>query len=78
MRIAVVMAGAAALFAGSALAQTSFQQVDTDGSGELSYAETAAVIPDLTENEYGAADADGSGGLSLEEVNTLIQERQGG
>jgi len=63
----------AGLTATAALAQTpmSFGDVDTDGNGELSYAELQAVWPDLGQPEFDAADADGSGGLSADELNTL-------
>ena len=50
---------------------TSFADVDSDGNGELSYAELQLVWSDLTQQEFDAADADGSGGLSPDELNTL-------
>lgn len=61
------------LSAGVAFAQTptNFADVDTDGNGELSFAELQAVWPDLTQDEFDAADVDGSGGLSVNELNTL-------
>ncbi|MFD1253957.1 MULTISPECIES: EF-hand domain-containing protein [Devosia] len=65
---------AALLMAGSAaLAQTplTFADVDTDGNGELSFAELQVVWPDLTQQEFDLADIDGSGGLSIEELNSL-------
>lgn len=65
---------AALLMAGSAaLAQTplTFADVDTDGNGELSFAELLVVWPDLTQQEFDLADIDGSGGLSIEELNSL-------
>ena len=63
----------AGLTATAAFAQTpmSFGDVDTDGNGELSYAELQAVWPDIGQPEFDAADADGSGGLSADELNTL-------
>ena len=56
-----------------ALAQTptNFADVDSDASGELSYAELQLVWSDLTQEEFTAADADGSDGLSADELNTL-------
>lgn len=65
---------AALAFASSAaLAQTplTFADVDTDGSGELSYAELVLVWTDLTEDEFNAADLNMSGGLDPDELNTL-------
>ncbi|WEK04309.1 MAG: hypothetical protein P0Y65_19360 [Candidatus Devosia phytovorans] len=63
----------AGLTATAALAQTpmSFGDVDTDGNGELSYAELQAVWPDLGQPEFDAADADASGGLNADELNSL-------
>ena len=62
-----------AVSAGAALAQTptSFADVDTDASGELSFAELQLVWTDLQQAEFDAADADASGGLSADELNTL-------
>lgn len=71
-RIALGLA-AIGLATSAALAQTptSFADVDTDGNGELSFAELALVWPDLVQVEFDGADADGSGGLSPDELNTL-------
>lgn len=57
----------------AALAQTptSFADVDTDGNGELSFAELQVIWTDLTQEEFNAADADGTGGLTPDELNTL-------
>lgn len=49
----------------------SFAGVDSDASGELSFAELQAVWPDLTQDEFAGADADASNGLSADELNTL-------
>jgi len=54
-----------------AQAPTSFADVDTDASGELSFAELQVVWTDLTQAEFDTADADASGGLSADELNTL-------
>lgn len=64
---------ALALAAGPALAQAplAFGDVDTDGNGELSFAELKAVWPDLAEDEFARADLDGSGGLSIEQLSAL-------
>jgi len=61
------------LLAAPALAQTplTFADVDTDGSGELSFEELRAVWPDLTMDEFMAADLDMNGALSAEELNGL-------
>ena len=57
----------------AALAQTptSFVDVDTDGNGELSFAELQVIWTDLTQEEFDSADADGTGGLTPDELNTL-------
>jgi len=61
------------LSATAALAQTptSFADVDTDATGELSFAELQLVWTDLTQSEFDAADTDTSGGLTPDELNTL-------
>ena len=65
---AVVLTG---LATGAAFAQTSFGDVDTDGNGELSFAELQGTWPDLGEAEFTGADADGSGGLTAAELGSL-------
>ena len=50
---------------------TTFADVDTDASGELSFAELQVAWPDLAQAEFDAADADASGGLTAEELNGL-------
>jgi len=57
----------------AALAQTptSFADVDTDASGELSFDELQLVWADLTQEEFDVADRDGSGGLTPDELNAL-------
>jgi len=50
---------------------TNFADVDTDGNGELSFAELQVVWTDLTQEEFDAADVDASGGLTPDELNTL-------
>ncbi len=64
---------ALSLASSAALAQTplTFADVDTDGNGELSYAELVQVWSDLTEEEFNAADLNMSGGLDPDELNTL-------
>ena len=68
LSLAVFGLSATAAFAQS---PTSFADVDTDGNGELSFAELQLVWPDLQQAEFDSADADGSGGLSADELNTL-------
>jgi len=50
---------------------TSFAEVDSDATGELSFAELQLVWTDLTQEEFDTADADTSGGLTPDELNTL-------
>lgn len=50
---------------------TSFAEVDSDATGELSFAELQLVWTDLTQTEFDTADADASGGLTPDELNTL-------
>ena len=71
-KIALILA-ALGLATTAAIAQTptSFAEVDTDGSGELSFAELQAVWPDLTQAEFDTADIDAGGGLNADELNTL-------
>ena len=58
MRRMTVCALAAALFAAPALALT-VSDVDTDGDGQISFAEMAEVYPDLTEDTFAAVDTSG-------------------
>lgn len=71
-KIALTLA-ALGLATTAAVAQTptSFADVDTDGSGELSFAELQGVWPDLAQAEFDAADADASTGLTADELNSL-------
>lgn len=48
-----------------------FEDVDTNSDGELSYEEILAVWPDLSFEEFEQFDTDLSGGLSPEEVAAL-------
>ena len=57
--------------AAGAQTPTTFADVDTDISGELSYAELQVVWPDLAQAEFDAADADNSAGLNVDELNSL-------
>lgn len=66
--LAVIGLSATAAFAQT---PTTFADVDTDASGELSFAELQVAWPDLTEAEFSGADIDASGGLSAAEINSL-------
>ncbi len=61
------------LSATAAFAQTptTFADVDTDASGELSLAELQVAWPDLSQEEFNTADADVSSGLSTTELGAL-------
>ena len=60
-----------ATIAAVAQTPTTFADVDTDVSGELSYAELQVVWPDLAQAEFDAADSDTSAGLNVDELNSL-------
>lgn len=65
--------GALLIAATPALAQAplNFADIDTDASGELSFAELQAVWPDLTPDAFNAADLDLNGSLTAEELAGL-------
>lgn len=48
-----------------------FDQLDTDGSGGISFAEIQAAHPAVTAEVFAAADGDGSGDLSKDEFGAL-------
>jgi hypothetical protein len=58
------------LAAGAAYAQeqTSFDSLDADANGELSFEEITVAWPQLTQEQFTAADLDVSAGLSADEV----------
>lgn len=59
--------------AGGATAQTlDFATLDTDMSGEISFTELQAALPNIVEEDFTLLDADGSGGLSESEFNALL------
>lgn len=55
-----------------AFAQTAdFETVDADGSGAVSFAEAAEVMPELTDEMFATADLDGTGELTPEQWQLL-------
>ncbi|MBQ4827184.1 EF-hand domain-containing protein [Leisingera sp. M527] len=77
--IAVIVAAAGVAAGGAALAKgyghhgpkMSFEEIDTDGNGEV----TKAEIQAMKEARFSKADADGDGKLTLEEMQARAQER---
>lgn len=66
-------------WAGVASAQgVTFADIDADGSGELSFSEVTAVLPNMTMETFTAADTDGNGSLSEAELQVLVQKSNGG
>lgn len=73
-----LIALAALTFAGSAFAQdTSFATADADQSGDLTFTEVTAVMPNVTEEAFTAADTDGNGTLSEAEYTALLESSGG-
>ncbi|MCC4244057.1 hypothetical protein [Stappia indica] len=73
-----LIALAALTFAGTAYAQdTSFATADADQSGDLTFTEVTAVMPNVTEEAFTAADTDGNGTLSEAEYTAML-EKSGG
>lgn len=59
--------------AGTASAQgLDFATLDADMSGEISFTELQAAMPNITEEDFNLIDADGSGGLSQAEFDALM------
>lgn len=56
----------------SALAETSFQDVDTDGDGGVSFVEAVNAGLPWSEDEFKAADKDASGVLDEQEFKDAI------
>jgi hypothetical protein len=80
--LASIAAASLALSAGAALAQTtgsvtndtSFEGVDTDRNGLVSWPEFALVFTDVSEAQFNTADLDGDGLLSADEFSTITLE----
>jgi len=79
--LASIAAAGLALSTGAALAQqtavinpdASFEGIDTDRSGDVSWVEFALIFEDAyTEEQFELADLDASGGLSEDEFDTLV------
>ncbi|RUT29327.1 EF-hand domain-containing protein [Arsenicitalea aurantiaca] len=67
--------GFSALMVGGAAAQpTTFDAVDTDGSGTISWAEFEIAFPDVSEAQFMAADTNGDGELDMEELRLLAPQ----
>jgi hypothetical protein len=65
----ILSLAALGLAAGAAYAQeTSFESLDADANGELSFEEITVAWPQLTQEQFTAADLDVSAGLSADEV----------
>ncbi|MBY6139260.1 EF-hand domain-containing protein [Leisingera daeponensis] len=77
--IALIVAAAGMAAGGAALAKgfghhgakMSFEEIDADGSGEISKAEIEA----MKEAHYSQADTDGDGKLTLAEIQAHVQQR---
>lgn len=50
----------------------SFEGVDTDNNGGISWAEFSLAFTDITEEQFNMADADANGELSSDEFDTLV------
>lgn len=76
--LASLVAAGLALSSGAALAQTasitgdtSFDGLDTDKNGLVTWTEFSLVYTDYTEEQFNQADANGDGSLSIEEFDSL-------
>ncbi len=70
----MLFAGAIAVSAYALAADARFASADSNGDGEVTKAEAAIAMPDLTEDAFNAADADQSGGLSEKEFVAAVEE----
>ncbi|MEM9331160.1 MAG: calmodulin [Pseudomonadota bacterium] len=58
---------------GSAFAQASFESIDVDGNGGVTFAEASDAGLPWTEDQFKLADRDGDGALNAEEFAAAIQ-----
>jgi len=77
----ISIAAALATFSTAALADhhkegKSFEDIDTDGNGELSLTEVQSVKPKVTQNDFDSYDEDGSGGISMAEYEAWKKEKK--
>ncbi|WP_417772431.1 hypothetical protein [Stappia sp.] len=78
MKKTIIALAALTSFTGAALAQApSFAEIDVDQNGELSIAELATAMPNLTQEAFNTADADGNGSLSKAEFEVLTSNSGG-
>lgn len=70
----LLVAGTAALFTTSVMAQTApdFATADANGDGALTLEEVKAALPNVEEANIVAADANNDGSLSTDEYTALI------
>lgn len=52
------------------LLETSFDDVDTNGDGEVSFAEAQAALPGLTQDVFDSVDTNGDGQISKDEAGS--------
>jgi hypothetical protein len=51
-----------------------FESIDTDNNGMVSWAEFSLVFTDITEDQFNTADSDGDGFLNEDEFDSLTLE----
>jgi len=78
MKKTILSLAAALALTSTAIAQdATFADIDTDQSGDLSFAELTVTLPDLTMDAFTTADVDANGALSEEEYTTLTAGIEG-
>ena len=68
------VAPVAVLAQSASLPDQTFESVDTDDNGMVSWAELSLVFTDITEEQFNTADADGDGFLNEAEFDSLTIE----